>query len=397
MSTTTATKATPKTASKASSSRASSTPTVRDTGILGDIRENREVIGFMNPLAMNDLLFISHFDEEDPDSPAPNKHGYQRQPLMERIPNIAKFYLDEDDPTSSIPTLILSVRLKEDKDIKEFIDLFAEGDRAKLAKKYGNKKISVVDGQHRYLGLVEANRIKPGFLPQVPVHLHFGLSFENEAKLFDVTNSTQRKLPRALIESTKVDVTEVGEPTHAQRIRLIAKAVAESEKSPWNGLVNMTGAKSKQPVTFEGVRRSTGQMFPKELLERLASAQMSPEDVAVKYWSLVAKACSIAWNDTPRVVVNDDGEDVEEPVKYRIKELVGLAALSKLGQNIITSALEHNDFDKRMEMLVNKLEAVDWEKSRENPWMARQQAGFAGQPELHSMLYRWVYSGIRPR
>lgn len=370
--------------------------TVRDTGVLGVISENREALGFMTPPAMKELLFISHYEATDPESPAPDKHGYQRSPIMERIPQIAKFYLD-DDPTARTTPLVLSVRLREEKKIREFLDLFETGDYKALAKKYGKTTISVVDGQHRYLGIVEANRIKPSFNPQIPVQLNFGLTFEDEAKLFDVVNSTQRKLPRALIESTKVDVTEVGATDHSQRIRLIAYNIATHEDSPWKGLVNMTGGTSKLPVTFEGVRRSTGQMFPKELLERLTTAERSPEEVSVKYWSLVAEACAVAWNDTPRTVVNDEGDDEIVPVKYRIKELVGLAGLSKLGQNIITSALEHADFDKRMAELVGKLKEVDWEKSPDNPWMSRQQAGMAGQPGLHTTLYRWVYSGIRPR
>lgn len=385
--------ATPKPTAPSTSRTAPKVPTI---GLLGVISENREALGFMTPPAMKELLFISHFEAEDPESPAPDKHGYQRQPMMERIPKIAKFYLD-DDPTARTSPLTLSVRLRDNDKIKDFLDLFEKGDHVALAKKYGKTAISVVDGQHRFLGLVEANRIKPSFNPQIPVQLNFGLTFEDEAKLFDVVNSTQRKLPRALIEATKVDVTEVGAMDHSQRLRLIAYHIAKDEGSPWNGLVNMTGGTSKLPVSFEGVRRSTGQMFPKELLERLTTAEKTPEEVAVQYWSLVAEACETAWNDTPRTVMNDDGPDEVVAVKYRIKELVGLAGLSKLGQNIITSALEHADFDKRMKDLVSKLKDVDWEKTPDNPWMSRQQAGMAGQPGLHTMLYRWVYSGIRPR
>lgn len=382
------------TAPTVSTSRAASQEPA--TGVLGVISENREALGYMTPPAMKELFFISHYEATDPESPAPDKHGYQRTPDMARIPQIARFYL-EDDPTARTSPLTLSVRLREPAKIKEFLDLFEKGDYKAMGKKYGDHIISVVDGQHRFLGLVEAHSIKPSFNPQIPVQLNFGLTFEDEAKLFDVVNSTQRKLPRALIEATKVDVTEVGAMDHSQRIRLIAYHIAHDEGSPWKGLVNMTGGRSKLPVSFEGVRRSTGQMFPKELLERLTTADKDPKEVAVQYWALVAKTCATAWNDTPRIIVNDDGDDETVEVKYRIKELVGLAGLSKLGQNIITSALEHADFDKRMKELVGKLKDVDWEKSPDNPWMSRQQAGMAGQPGLHTMLYRWVYSGIRPR
>jgi len=47
-----------------------------------------------------------------------------------------------------------------------------------------------------------------------PVMLYFGLTYEQEAELFDTINSTQRKLPKALIEVTKGDITEAGSQTH---------------------------------------------------------------------------------------------------------------------------------------------------------------------------------------
>ena len=87
---------------------------------------------------------------------------------------------------------------------------------------------------------------------------------------------------------------------------------------------------------------------------------------------------------------------MEVPVTYRINELVGVAALAKLGQNIIASALEHENFDERLEVLTMRLSEVNWEKSKDNPWMRNQQAGFAGQRDLYTVLYNWVYSNRKP-
>jgi hypothetical protein len=97
----------------------------------------------------------------------------------------------------------------------------------------------------------------------------------------------------------------------------------------------------------------------------------------------------------------EEGERVEYTPKYRLKELVGVASLAKLGKDIITSALEHPNFYERMKSLVGALSEVDWEKvnlekDERNPWM-QSQAGFAGQADLYKTLYAWVYYGKRPQ
>jgi hypothetical protein len=91
----------------------------------------------------------------------------------------------------------------------------------------------------------------------------------------------------------------------------------------------------------------------------------------------------------------ETGEIVEVPVSYRLKELVGVASVAKLGKDILTSALEREQFAERMSDLVSLLSEVDWVKQEGNPWMA-SQAGFAGQKELYAMLHNLVYLGIKP-
>ena len=69
--------------------------------------------------------------------------------------------------------------------------------------------------------------------------------------------------------------------------------------------------------------------------------------------------------------------------------------MSKLGARIIKSHHEDNQNPERLEELVEKLTEVVWVKSPDNPWM-QSQAGFAGQAELYRILYRLVYSNMRP-
>lgn len=372
----------------------------REIALLGVLDPYKEASGAMTPAAMSKLFFISNFEKTDPESPAVDQHGYQREPMGKRIPEIREFYLKRE-PTSRTTPIILSVRLKKKADIDRFVELLALGDADGILKEFGNAVVSVVDGQHRYLGLVAAWTKDPSFCPLVPVSLYFGLDFAEEATFFDIINTEQKKLPKALIEITKADVRDLGSPSHAQRVRLIATMLARHEDSVWHGQVNLTGARDpNKPVTFEGLRRSSASMFPSELLERLETAGKNVDEVARSYWAEVAEVCSEAWNAEPRTRMDEHGEAVDYTPKYRIKELVGVASLAKLGKDIITSALEHPNFTERMKSLIGALAEVDWEKvnleRQRNPWMA-PQAGFAGQADLYKILYSWVFSGKQPQ
>jgi DGQHR domain-containing protein len=355
----------------------------------------RVAFATMTPDAMDRLFFISRYSVEDDESPAPAKHGYQRDPLQERIPQIADYYLGDDHGYLVTP-LIISVRLRTDHEIERFKRLFDDGQIEQIHAEWNHSLVSVVDGQHRYLGLVRAHELEPDFMPPVPMMFYFGLSYIEEADLFDVINVTQRKLPRALIEVTKGDITESDSPSHAQIIRGIAFSIARDTDSVWFGEINMTGARDPdRRVTYEGLRRSTANMLPATVIQRLQDRNLTPEGVAKDYWRMVSEACAIAWQELPRTVINEEGEPAEIRPAFRLKDLVGVAALSKLGKDIILSALEHSDFDRRMHDLVSRLQEVDWEKRKGNPWMA-SQAGFAGQKDLYEVLYQLVYRGVRP-
>jgi DGQHR domain-containing protein len=356
----------------------------------------RMAIAAMTPSEMNRLFFVSTFSVPDPMSPAPRKHGYQRDPMEPRLLGIARYFLDGDNQYLVTP-IIVSVRLDDEDDIEEFVELFNAGDIDAIHDRWHRGVVSVVDGQHRYLGLVKAHDEHPDFNPVVPVMLYFGLNYAQEANLFDIINSTQRKLPKALIEVTKGDITEANAQNHAQTIRTITFALARDKDSVWFEQVNMTGARQPdKPVTYEGLRRSTANMFSPEILSRVIGKGLNPEVVAKDYWRLVADACSEAWSERKEEKVDaETGEIVEVPIDYRLKELVGVAALSRLGKDIIASSLEAARFSERLSDLVSLLSEVNWAKVEGNPWMA-SQAGFAGQKDLYTMLHALVYLGKKP-
>jgi DGQHR domain-containing protein len=368
----------------------------KGTQIVNFVVPNRVAFATVTPETMKHILFVSTVDVADPDSEAPRKHGYQRAPMESRFPGIAR-YFRENEHMYLITPIIVSVRLTEDEDIEEFTRLFNEGDFAEIHHRWHKAVVSIVDGQHRFRGLVKAHDEDPEFNPIVPVMLYFDLDYLTEAALFDTINTTQRKLPRALIELTKGDITEKGVQSHAQRVREIAFAIARDKDSVWFGGINMTGARDpERRITYEGLRRSTANMFPAELVSRLAARGETPEEWAKAFWRSASEGCDAAWKERPVAVRNEQTGEVEErPVEYRLKDLVGVASLARLAKDIITSAIEHANARDWMVNEVSKLSEVDWEKREDNPWM-RSQAGFAGQKELYTMLHDLVYLGRRP-
>jgi DGQHR domain-containing protein len=348
--------------------------------------------------ALPRLLFVSTFEASDPDSKAPKKHGYQRPPLEGRFPTIGNYYLQHDNRNLITP-LILSVRLSDPDEIAEFIELFNAGEFDEIHRRWHKAIVSTVDGQHRTGGINWAWSQDASFgATDVPVMLYFGLDFQTEAALFDTINSTQRKVPKALIEVTKGDITEIDIASHAQEIRNITFALARDKDSVWFGQLNMTGARDPdKKITYEGLRRSMSNMLTNELIARLKARGESPAQYAKDYWEMISKVSREAWTESgTRTIVDESTGDVtEEPIQYRLKELVGVASLAKLGRDIITSALEHQDPHEKIVDMVSRLSEVDWEKRKANPWMA-SQAGLAGQKDLYAMLYDLVYLNKRP-
>jgi DGQHR domain-containing protein len=347
----------------------------------------------LTPDALKALAFISTYNTVDEQSSSPRQHGYQRDPMAARFPAIGRYFSQEEGEKGNgkqthahlITPIIASVRVYSPKDQAEFNHLFSKGDIAAIHEKFGKSVVSIVDGQHRLGGLFWAWENKENFNPDVPVMFYYGLRYADEATLFDDINTNQRKLPKALIEATKVHM-ESGEPSHAQTIREVAFALAQDGDSPWHGLVNMTGARDpEKPVTYEGLRRATAGMLHERLVARLNREGYVLDKVAKKYWELVSRACAPAWQ--------------EESVKYRLKDLAGVASVSRLGADIIGTALDQSrteeEFMSAVASQVSKLGQVDWEKRPGNPWTSAG-AGFAGQTGLYKMLYELVYLDTAP-
>ena len=129
----------------------------------------------------------------------------------------------------------------------------------------------------------------------------------------------------------------------------------------------MTGVRDpEKPVTYEGLRRSTSNMFPPTLLSRLGRLDADlPLKLAKRYWFLVSEACSSAWNGDPATREEIDADTRKAhyvDIEYRIKDLVGVASLAKLSRDILTSHLESQQGSDKAAELTMRLSDVDWEK-----------------------------------
>lgn len=367
----------------------------------------RAALATLTPDALKELAFISTYNTVDDQSSSPRQHGYQRDPMEARFPAIGRYFSQEDGDSSDpkhthdhlITPIIASVRVYSQKERERFNELFDKGEIGKIHKEFGRSVMSIVDGQHRTGGLFWAWERKPNFNPDVPVMLYYGTRYADEATLFDTINTTSRRLPKALVEATKVHM-EAGEPTHAQTIREVAFALAQDGDSPWYGQINMTGARDpERPITYEGIRRSTGNMLHEKLVARLKSRGLDLDKVAKKYWELVARSSATAWQGRPKLVKGDNDEMTEEKVQYRLKDLAGVASVSRVGADIIGTALDQSrteeEFYSALASMVSKLGAVDWAKEKGNPWTSFG-AGFAGMTGLYARLYDLIYLDQAP-
>ena len=203
-----------------------------DSRLVGRIVKSKVYCATVTPPCARDLFFVSSYDVEDPQSNAQNKHGYQRPASTNRFPEIAE-YFRRNGNTRLITPMIVSVRLRDEKDIEKFVGFLEAGDTAAIKANFGSKVASIVDGQHRQGGLIYAWEADNEFVPEIPVMMYFGLNFIEEAELFNTINVTQRKLPKALVETTRGDIIEAGDSSYAQKIRRIAFSLCRDEDSVW--------------------------------------------------------------------------------------------------------------------------------------------------------------------
>jgi len=360
-----------------------------------------------------EIIFTPTIDVIDDDSTRKGptaefrRRGYQRPPEPPRIRKIAQHYASEDLLGFTTP-LIAAVR--KGLDHEQLVEILEQGLDGNLEFNNNlNGALAVIDWQHRLEGAIGALGQDPPKDPVVLILCVHDLDYEEETQLFDVINTTPKRLPKALTEWNKHGITQSGAKDQNQLIRQLVVSLAVDKDPVWEGKINLTGTGRKpgKPVTLEGIRRSTENMFRSGTLRYTYSdAQLM---MAKNFWRVVSEVFPEAWTEEQRKTQLDDGSWANTgdtvtvggkkrklpAVQYRLKDLVGVASLSKIGGEILAEAQGNADPDGYVRQQVEKLSDVNWVKSPDNKW-AGGQAGFAGQKGLYEALAFLRANGVAP-
>jgi DGQHR domain-containing protein len=336
-----------------------------------------------------------------------SRRGYQRPPEAVRIRAIAKFYRNENVLGFSTPIIIAVRKGIDSANTLRLIERCLAGDQQAIEQAF--HLLAIIDGQHRFEGAVEALRQDPDTHLIVALLCIHGMSYEEETDVFNIINTTPKRLPKALTEWNKFGITDADSRDHEQEVRQIAVRLATDSDSVWFNQINLTGT-GREPgktVTLEGMRRSTENMLRTGKLRYLRLEQQL--ELVKTFWSAVADVFETAWADQQELVelpdgseamsgtdVEVDGQRVKVPrIEYRLKDLVGVASLAKLGGDILAEALGNSDAEGYVRAEVDKLSEVDWRKGGDNPWTSGH-AGFAGQKGLYEALAYLRANGSPP-
>lgn len=351
------------------------------------------------------LLQTYTYYTADPDSP--NGKGYQRPPDESRFAEIAA-----DIEVHGATPLIVSDRGRWQSILEEHgqngtFSLSADEvlDALETAgQDEDHVFLSVIDGQHRTKSATE-RLLARGIDPDIPFLMYTDLSWAEEVERFNTINTKAKNLPRALVEVNRMNTFQPEGATsrdiQEQQVREVVLALETQPDSPWYGEINMTGGRNTgRPVTFEGLRRSSLSTFTGPLALLPLAKKI---DLAKGYWRAVAETWPDAWNNVPIVAervntLTNEWETVEQPVKYRIKDLAGVSALAKIGGMILLEAFDATTLNLNMGVVRNRLSRgrdINWVKSKDNPDM-NAQAGFSGLADMYDMLLQRIYGGSPP-
>jgi DGQHR domain-containing protein len=357
------------------------------------------------------VIFTPTIQEPDEESTrtgpsAYRRLGYQRPADATRVSKIGKFYRTDDILGFTTPLAVAVRRGISIASVQQLVPRALSEDPSAISELH--HALAIIDGQHRALGAMSAS--SDDFDLFVIVLLIHGLAYPEETTAFDVINTTPKRLPKALVEWNRFGITDAGQSTYEHDLREIAVTLATDPASVWYEQVNLTatGREPGRKVTLEGLRRSTENMLKAGGLRHLKFERQM--QLVRDYWAAIANVFSDAWNDDQPLVeapdgslheagsnVEIDGRTTRLPrYEYRIKELVGVASLAKLGGDILAEALGNANPTEYIREEVEKIAAVNWRKNDpDNRWM-RSQAGFAGQKELYDALAYLRARGVPP-
>lgn len=236
-----------------------------------------------------------------------------------------------------------------------------------------NRAFSVVDSQHRLLGLENSEIV-------VPVCIFTGLTRKQEAIIFKDINDNQKPMPTKLVNNILLRT----EGPLARPDSAIARRLHDDAASPFHGRVDLGGAKRQGQIYFtslEGLRGAVEEALG-EYLEPITNPRVATSDREQQldrsyqyirnFWRAVVRVWPSSWDLSP----------VQEPRprekytyrKYKLLTTTGIGGLSGVAYEILKQkCIPEDDISEDFILgLLNVAKGFDWDKD------SRDMQGVAG-------------------
>jgi DGQHR domain-containing protein len=288
--------------------------------VVRNIQKDQTIyLGFLTKDKALKLTFSDQFP------PTVGRLGYQRPADIKRAKLFAKYLVEKS--SGFVTPILLNAREK--------FDFYPQGPLGHGTIQLSHEKsLSIIDGQHRVLGLMETSNLD---LP-IPFMLFENLDLETEQDLFITINREQKKVNMSHVWFTDRKKDELSQ---------IVVRLESEPSSPWYQKVNLNGVRgTKRAVSLDSLRSSLIELFQSGEIKVLSLNQKY--DIAVAYWNVVSQVWPLAWNATKNSL---------------IKKTMGTLALSKLGGFLIVNCLDKETKildQEKLKKLLSKAGFINW-------------------------------------
>jgi DNA sulfur modification protein DndB len=299
--------------------------------------------------------------------------GYQRPGSMPRMNKFKQFLIA--NPRSVVPPVVLRGR-----NMWKF-------EPSTEDKSYGNLIVTspaaIIDGQHRlggYAALYESQSDDR----QVDFVLIENLSLDEETQEFSIINNTQVGVPKSLTEFIAADNPLLNSKIGGEFIHL-AWGLNTDQSSPFFGRITRTKMGPEHLFALHSVATELERMFSHGALVDLS--REAKLEIIVKYWLLIQDAHSDMFDDVLKLGIPKEGR---RAFKYKLLELTGLIAWSRIGYQILGGCYDLNlaqmNWDKVQTQIEYLSTKIDWTKDG----IYKNATGLVGGPQIKVDMERFL-------
>lgn len=236
-----------------------------------------------------------------------NMGGYQRMPVKARFRKIARYAMGKEGGRPILPqAIVLNVR---EVGVLQFEDSATGLGRLRIPSE---AVLWEVDGQHRLGGLRYAVEQDPTFKDYaVPVVITEGLSRLEEAVLFFVINTTQKRVPTDLAQ--RIIEQEMGD--EVLKLKLVAEGkdwiprgtkivdiLLRTPGHPWYGKIGIPGTK----LAGVQIKQVSFVTSLKPILTQSIYGSLEAEEIAqllIRYWQALEEVYQEAFREPEEHVI----------------------------------------------------------------------------------------------